>query len=87
MKLGTEVPIYDITSLYKPEDSQSLLVNSQDFGSVLAEKFSPDHNVVLMANHGFTTVGTSIRQAVRSYLTLKTEIPMFCNFLDNLNMA
>jgi len=62
--LGTNVPMYDITSLYEPEDSQSLLVNSEKFGSVLAEKFSPDHNVVLMANHGFTTVGTSIRQAV-----------------------
>lgn len=71
-RIGTHVPIHDITALYKPEDSQNLLVNSVAFGSALAKQFSragssmQDHNVVLMANHGFTTIGTSIKQAVRS---------------------
>jgi hypothetical protein len=70
--LGTHVPIYDITALYEPEDSQNLLVNSVAFGSALAEEFSragsstQDHNVLLTANHGFTTIGASIKQAVRS---------------------
>lgn len=47
-----------------------MLVNSERFGSHLALKFSTsgstslDHNVVLMKNHGFTTVGKSIKQAV-----------------------
>ena len=47
-----------------------MLVNSSYFGSQLASKFSKsnssslDHNVVLMKNHGFTTVGKSIKQAV-----------------------
>jgi hypothetical protein len=47
-----------------------MLVNSERFGSSLASAFSSggssslDHNVVLMANHGFTTVGTSVKQAV-----------------------
>jgi ribulose-5-phosphate 4-epimerase/fuculose-1-phosphate aldolase len=47
-----------------------MLVNSEKFGLELALKFSESdssqlgHNVVLMANHGFTVVGTSVRQAV-----------------------
>jgi len=68
--LGTNVPIYDIMPLYSEDDQQDMLVNSVKFGSSLASAFStsetssPEHNVVLMANHGFTTVGTSIKQAV-----------------------
>jgi hypothetical protein len=67
---GTEVPNYDIKPLYQHGDVQSMLVNSERFGSQLASTFSKssssslDHNVVLMKNHGFTTVGTSIKQAV-----------------------
>jgi hypothetical protein len=47
-----------------------MLVNTSNFGSSLASTFSSpgsrsqDHNVVLMTNHGFTTVGTSVKQAV-----------------------
>jgi hypothetical protein len=48
-----------------------MLVNSSHFGSSLASTFSSspnastqDHNVVLMTNHGFTTVGKDIKQAV-----------------------
>lgn len=68
--LGTHVPNYDITKLYKPGDNQDMLVNTCPFGSALASTFStpesPDspHSVVAMANHGFTAVGTSIKQAV-----------------------
>ena len=68
--LGTHVPLYDIMPLYSENDQQDMLVNSVKFGSSLASTFSasdapsPEHNVVLMANHGFTTVGTSIKQAV-----------------------
>jgi ribulose-5-phosphate 4-epimerase/fuculose-1-phosphate aldolase len=68
--LGTHVPIYNIVPLYSEDDQQDMLVNSCKFGSSLASTFStstsssPDHNVVLMANHGFTTIGSSIKQAV-----------------------
>ncbi|KAG0648794.1 Tropolone synthesis J [Hyphodiscus hymeniophilus] len=68
--LGTEVPNFDIKPLYQDGDVQSMLVNSERFGSYLASKFSKskmaqlDHNVVLMKNHGFTTVGKSIKQVV-----------------------
>ena len=64
------MPNYDIKPLYQKGDIQSMLVNSERFGSHLASVFSKpgssslDHNVVLMRNHGFTTVGTSIKQAV-----------------------
>jgi hypothetical protein len=67
---GTDVPNYDIKKLYQQSDVQSMLVNSERFGSHLASTFSKpgssslDHNVVLMKNHGFTTVGGSIKQAV-----------------------
>lgn len=57
-----------------------MLVNSLKFGSKLASTFSssnpespvPGHNVVLMANHGFTTLGTSIKQAV--YRAVYTQV-------------
>jgi len=71
--LGIHVPLFDITPLYQPSDHQDLLINTPNFGSALASSFSKlaaspsslqHHNVVLMANHGFTTIGTSIKQAV-----------------------
>lgn len=68
--IGTVVPVFDILPHYEPWDQQDMLVNSSKFGAELASKFSlpgspfQTHNVVLMNNHGFTTVGTSIKQAV-----------------------
>ncbi|ESZ96094.1 hypothetical protein SBOR_3571 [Sclerotinia borealis F-4128] len=68
--LGDYVPNFDITELYTPIDRQDFLVNSERFGAALAGNFSKpksttqDYNVVLMANHGFTTLGSSIRQAI-----------------------
>jgi len=74
--LGTHVPIWDIVQHYEKDDPQDMLVNSTKLGGALASKFaertsvqggirnSPDYNVVLMQNHGFTTLGTSIPQAV-----------------------
>lgn len=68
--------MYDIIPLYREGDQQDLLVNNERVGSALAAHFSAaypasstekkehDHNVVLMANHGFTTLGTSVTQAV-----------------------
>lgn len=67
--------------LYQPGDQQNMLVNSERFGSALAAKFSStslvdktdhDHNVVLMSNHGFTVVGSSVKQAV--YRAVYTRI-------------
>lgn len=61
-----------------------MLINSQYFGAALAAKFtsssseqdskdgSLDHKVVLQAQHGFTAVGTSIKQAV--YRAVYTQV-------------
>jgi len=69
--VGTHVPIHDLSPLYRTNETQNLLVNTVPFGSSLASSFStsksattPDHSVVLMANHGFTAVGTNIKQTV-----------------------
>ncbi|KAI9646794.1 hypothetical protein NHQ30_004793 [Ciborinia camelliae] len=76
--IGDYVPNFDITELYTPNHRQDFLVNSEKFGAALAEKFSrpesttQDYNVVLMANHGFTTLGFSIRQAV--YRAVYTQV-------------
>ncbi|KAF7957435.1 hypothetical protein EAE96_003019 [Botrytis aclada] len=76
--LGDHAPSFYITELYTSNDRQDFLVNSGRFGSALAEKFSKpesstqDYNVVLMANHGFTTVGSSIKQAI--YRAVYTQI-------------
>jgi ribulose-5-phosphate 4-epimerase/fuculose-1-phosphate aldolase len=49
---------------------QDMLVSNDLYGSDLANHFSKpgskacEHNVVLMTNHGFTCVGSSIKQAV-----------------------
>jgi ribulose-5-phosphate 4-epimerase/fuculose-1-phosphate aldolase len=68
---GAHVPLFDITHLYQPPDHHDMLVNTKKLGSALASVFSKqivseydNHNVVLMKNHGFTTVGTNIKQAV-----------------------
>lgn len=72
--LGTAVPTFDITALYKPTDQKDMLVNTTHFGAALASHFAsptapatsalPDNLVVLMRHHGFTTVGESIQDAV-----------------------
>ncbi|KAK0125605.1 hypothetical protein ONS96_009440 [Cadophora gregata f. sp. sojae] len=76
--LGTHVPTFDITPIYQPGDQQDMLVNTQTFGSSLASEFSKEgsasqaHNVVLMTCHGFTAIGTSIKQAV--YRAIYTHV-------------
>ncbi|KAI5195912.1 general substrate transporter [Aureobasidium subglaciale] len=74
--LGDEVPNFDITAHYEPGDNQDILIRSQRLGAALAAEFSSDrslpnatqteadHAVVLMQNHGFTTVASSIKLAV-----------------------
>jgi ribulose-5-phosphate 4-epimerase/fuculose-1-phosphate aldolase len=70
---------------YERGDQQDLLVNSHKLGAALAAKFvkrrhegdppvppGPNYNVVLMQNHGFTTFGNSIQQAV--YRAVYTHI-------------
>ncbi|KAI5269370.1 general substrate transporter [Aureobasidium subglaciale] len=74
--LGDETPNFDITVHYEPGDNQDILIRSQRLGAALAAEFSSDrslpnatqteadHAVVLMQNHGFTTVASSIKLAV-----------------------
>ncbi|CAD0083059.1 unnamed protein product [Aureobasidium vineae] len=73
---GEVVPNFNITQYYEPGDNQDLLVRSQRLGAALAAEFSSnrtlpnatqteaDYAVVLMQNHGFTTVASSIELAV-----------------------
>ena len=67
--------MWDIGTVYQPDDKPDMLVRSLRLGASLAQQFSapenasvtianPDHKVVLMRKHGFTTLGTSIRSAV-----------------------
>lgn len=75
--LGTEVPVWDIESVYNATEIHDLLVRDEREGSSLASSFVtqqnetadppttiPDHKVVLMRKHGFTTWGTQIESAV-----------------------
>ncbi|KAH8599739.1 class II aldolase and Adducin N-terminal domain-containing protein [Bisporella sp. PMI_857] len=74
----TQVPIHDVVPLYKNTDAQDLLINCSAYGASLVSTFlaspssnsihtktsGPHHKVVLMANHGFTAIGATIKQAV-----------------------
>ncbi|KAL8680978.1 MAG: hypothetical protein Q9186_002878 [Xanthomendoza sp. 1 TL-2023] len=84
-----EAPVFEIADYYAPNDTQDLLVNKVRFGEALANTFltsahnasaadllEPDHNLVLQRGHGFTTVGTSIPEAVYRavYTTWNAEV-------------
>lgn len=66
------MPVWDIEEHYQPGDCHDLLVRSCEVGAALASEFStqerqqglPDHALVLMRRHGFTTCGSSIKEAV-----------------------
>lgn len=73
--LGTDVPVWDIESVYNDTDIHDLLVRSVRQGASLADAFVapenastattlPDHKAVLMREHGFTTWGKTIEEAV-----------------------
>ena len=73
------MPVFDIVPLYSSSDQQDMLVNNQKFGAGLASHFAnsdssakPDHSVVLMRKHGFTTHAQSIETAV--YRAIYTKI-------------
>lgn len=79
--LGREVPVFDIERFYEMGEQQDLLVRNERLGEGLASKFRretggrssvPDHNVVLMRRHGFTTFGVDIETAV--YRAIYTKI-------------
>jgi len=79
--LGTDVPVFDIGKMYQARDQQDLLVRNAHLGTGLAENFlknpnsdatSPDHAVVLMRRHGYTTHGRDIESAV--YRAIYTKI-------------
>ena len=76
--LGTSVPVWDIDPLYQEGEQRDMLVNSARFGSGLASHFGPqdaeepEHAVVLMRKHGFTTHAQSVETAV--YRAIYTKI-------------
>lgn len=83
--LGDVVPNFDISQHYQPGDPQDLLIRSQRLGAALAAEFSSNHTlpnatqteadyaVVLMQNHGFTTVASSIKLAVMQAMYTQTN--------------
>ncbi|KAG9940847.1 arad-like aldolase/epimerase, partial [Aureobasidium melanogenum] len=83
--LGEVVPNFNITQYYEPGDNQDLLIRSQRLGAALAAEFSSNHTlpnatqteadyaVVLMQNHGFTTVASSIELAVMQAIYTQTN--------------
>jgi ribulose-5-phosphate 4-epimerase/fuculose-1-phosphate aldolase len=88
------VPVFDIAELYREDEPQNLLVSNAKFGASLAAKFSsnenpssisPDHSVVLMKKHGFTTLGTNVPGTVFRALYTQTnaEIQMSAQLLQN----
>lgn len=75
--LGTEVPVWDIETIYNDTEIHDLLVRDEHEGGSLASTFVapenqtaesattvPDRRVVLMRKHGFTTWGTEVKSAV-----------------------
>ncbi|KAK1750074.1 Adducin-related protein 2 [Echria macrotheca] len=81
--LGNDVPIFDAGAVYSPGEQQDLLVRDSRLGTALASRFTlaeddrapaaqPDHNVVLMRRHGYTTHGRDIETAV--YRAIYTKV-------------
>jgi len=74
--IGDNVPIFDINTVYNSSDTFDLLIRTPQLGAALANDFASNvslpnatdtqaaHAVVLMQNHGFTTVADSIELAV-----------------------
>lgn len=85
LESGEVVPNFNITQYYEPGDNQDLLIRSQRLGAALAAQFSSNHTlpnatqteanyaVVLMQNHGFTTVASSIELAVMQAIYTQTN--------------
>ncbi|KAL9083232.1 MAG: hypothetical protein Q9159_005902 [Coniocarpon cinnabarinum] len=72
-------PVWDIEKCYQADQDADLLVKSTELGRSLASAFSnspestqafPDHTVVVMRHHGFTTCGPDIQTAM--YRTIYT---------------
>jgi ribulose-5-phosphate 4-epimerase/fuculose-1-phosphate aldolase len=83
-----DVPVFDIAEGYKAEDRQDLLVRNAEYGTALASKFkkepseatpTPDHAVVLMRRHGYTTHGRDIESAVYRAIYTKTNASVQTN--------
>lgn len=76
--LGTgPVPLWDFEDSYNATEPHDLLVRTEKLGADLANSFLapenatanppapiPDHSVVLMRKHGFTTYGVDVKEAV-----------------------
>lgn len=78
------VPVWDITHAYQSSDMHhDLLVRTPTLGASLSSAFlshsshqtsprMPDHRVVLMRHHGFTTAAANVKEAV--YQAIYTRI-------------
>lgn len=91
--LGTEVPVFDIEKLYGEGERQDLLVRNERLGEGLASEFTsesergevPEHNVVLMRRHGFTTFGADIETAVYRAIYSKVNAAVQTNAMLTWN--
>jgi ribulose-5-phosphate 4-epimerase/fuculose-1-phosphate aldolase len=91
LTLGADVPVFDIASEYKSGDQQDLLVRNAQYGTALAAKFKdsldstqtvPQHTVVLMRRHGYTTHGRDIETAVYRAIYTKTNAAIQTNAMS-----
>lgn len=85
--------MFDIAELYTEDEPHNMLVSNAKFGAALAAEFtkdegssmpkntSPDHSVVLMKKHGFTTLGTNIPATVFRALYTQTNAGIQTNAL------
>ncbi|KXX81623.1 Methylthioribulose-1-phosphate dehydratase [Madurella mycetomatis] len=81
--LGQRTPVFDISRHYLPNDTQDLLVDNERLGAALAAEFSdgdtheaqdlPDHELVLMQSHGFTSCGVELEKVVYQAIYAKTN--------------
>lgn len=83
--IGDSVPVFDINQVYNSSDTFDLLIRTPQLGAALASEFASNmtlpnatqtqaaHAVVLMQNHGFTTVADSIELAVMQACYTQTD--------------
>lgn len=81
------MPVFDIAEEYRKGDQQDLLIRNAQYGTALASKFqslesgstTPEHTVVLMRRHGYTTHGRDIESAVYRSIYTKTNAAIQTN--------
>lgn len=67
--IGEGLPVFEIRDF---DEQSDLLIRNPDLGAALAEELG-DASAILMRGHGFTVVGSSLRQAVYRAVYLESN--------------